>query len=126
MPEAFAEVLLRVFARDPRFVAVIQLGFRQVLKDIGESENVEDLDLEASDPENEPATPRPAKRTLSRVTSKKFAPDAANDPPVSLWGSNNFTDVPRGRDSSPSGKRYKRAVVEGAGSPPRKRGKVSE
>ena len=31
MPDVFGEVLLRVYARDARFVAVIQRGFRQLI-----------------------------------------------------------------------------------------------
>ena len=132
------------------FMSVIQRGFRQVLKDIGEDDQLEaDLDLssppreleanvkspanEFGDDEHEgPTTPRPAKKApMQRVRSTKFAPDGEGGT-ESTWNPNPFTDVPAGgsrgrereRDGSPGGARLRKRGADESGrsvSPVRKR-----
>lgn len=131
MPEVFCEVLLRVFARDPRFVAVIQLGFRQVLKAIGNAEAEEEVDLDSESEPDEPTTPKPPKRTMSRNVSRVFAPPdgaVAQGGTTSTWGHNAFTDVgnTEGRDNLPSGSGKKRGAGARSPSPPKKKGRTAK
>lgn len=157
MPEAFAEVLLRVYARDERyapptytsqlarlklvtrFKKIIQRGFRRVLADIGDA--AKEAELSLSDDEG-PSTPRVGpsqpsgsssqsgqlpKRTLSRVSSLRLAPEADGETITTPWTPNSFTDVPnaagRGRDASPA-RAKKRGVDERSPSPAKKKGRV--
>ncbi|KAH9936880.1 HD-domain/PDEase-like protein [Epithele typhae] len=94
LPLMFGEVLVRVYTRDSRFLGLVQLGFRQVLKDftrheeaasLRHSTNLEievDLDLDerpasrtmATPPaEPQPSPSRQPARTLTRRGSRVLA-----------------------------------------------------
>ncbi|EKM58979.1 uncharacterized protein PHACADRAFT_249122 [Phanerochaete carnosa HHB-10118-sp] len=152
MPQAFAEVLLRVYTRDSRFMGLVQRGFRQVLADI--YDDVKEARISLSDDED-PSTPRvgaaadapsnqhgtpgaagtqadgaASKRTLSRVSSLRLAPESDGEDAVTTpWTPNSFTDVPtahaRGRGASPTRAR-KRGADNRSPSPSKKRGRVAK
>ena len=111
---------------------VIQKGYRRLLEDFREKmeSEAQEADLkrqvhEILDSSEEPTTPRPAKRPLSRVSSIKLASETAPNP---------FMKYPRNHESpgrrSPTlspkkldpSKRNRQDEPEG---PPRKRGKTS-
>jgi hypothetical protein len=94
-----------------RFLSVIQSGFRQVLQDIADDDRLDaelgfsslvpevpaKFEAPLSELDNGPTTPRPVKRTLSRVTSIKLAPSNEGGTTLeSPWGPNTFADVPSG------------------------------
>lgn len=128
-----------------RLDAVVQRGFRQVLHDIADDAKEDALSLsddeDAAETSGEgtpraraadagPSTSRAGsapKRTLSRVSSLRLAPDGDGDASVMTpWNPNQFMDVAPGEGSAQAGGSRKRTAGERSPSPANKRGRFAK
>ncbi|KII96196.1 hypothetical protein PLICRDRAFT_151364 [Plicaturopsis crispa FD-325 SS-3] len=127
LPQFFAEVLVRIYTRDPRFFGIIQYGYRIIEERIANKIGplpvpppAESPDLSLTPPATEaPSTPPPRTRTFSRTASGSFSANSFTTVPMNYAPTSPSGPEKAGKPKSAVGKRT-REIVEG-GSPQRKR-----